>query len=125
MTDFHHKACYGNVRGGEIYEAMETVGYRSLTAMQQSDIGWHLFIEGWCVIEWETEQQLYYKLIQSQCSGHKWLVSLIKQSWTIAWELWEHQNESLHRKDNEIRATEERHLNHGIRILYSKAYAEL
>jgi hypothetical protein len=93
--------------------------------MQQSYIGWHLFIEGWSSREWETEQQEYYRLLQSRQTGRRWLVGLIKQLWKIAWELWEHRNTPLHHKDNGIRDKAARLLDSRIRCLYSKAYADL
>ncbi len=54
---------------------------------QQNDIGWNNFLEGWVSFEWELVQQAYYDLIQSRRSGLRWLSSMIKKLWQVAWDL--------------------------------------
>ncbi len=72
------------------------------TIKQQADIGWNLFLEGWIAKEWELVQQAYYQLIQSRRTGKRWLISIIKKLWQVAWDMWDHQNQILHEEENAV-----------------------
>jgi hypothetical protein len=63
-------------------------------------IGCQYMLEGWLSWEWETTRQAYYLFNQSRRSGKRWTIQLLKKLWGIAWDLWEHRNGILHRKDN-------------------------
>ncbi len=72
---------------------------------RQNTLGWQQFFEGWIPISWEEAQQSYYSLIRSHCTGRRWITSLIKKLWNVAWDLWEHRNGILHNKENIITTT--------------------
>jgi hypothetical protein len=67
---------------------------------QQFDIGWNLFLKGWLSIEWETAQQSHYSSLHSLRTGQKRITHLIRHCWKIAWDLWEHRNDTLHGQEN-------------------------
>lgn len=69
--------------------------------------------------EWALIQQDYYDLLQSRRSGLRWLSSLIKKLWQVAWDLWEHRNGILHEQENCVSLETLSNINKRIRILYS------
>jgi hypothetical protein len=81
----------------------------------QASIGWRRFFEGWLSIEWALAQQAYYSLIKSHRTGKRWVVSLIKKLWDIAWDLWEHRNGILHEDTNLVSDAELRTIDRNIR----------
>jgi hypothetical protein len=66
----------------------------------QECLGWQRFFEGWISVEWSSAQQAYYTLMKSRRTGKRWVISLIKKLWDIAWDLWEHRNGILHNATN-------------------------
>ncbi len=87
---------------------------------QQTDIGWNNFLEGWVSFEWELVQQAYYDLIQSRRTGLRWLSSLIKKLWQVAWDMWEHRNGILHAQDNCVSSATISSINKNLRSLYNR-----
>jgi hypothetical protein len=85
---------------------------------KQDTLGWQQFFEGWIPVCWEEAQQLYYSLIQSHCTGRRWIISLIKKLWNVAWDLWEHRNGILHNKENITTTTELRLLRQRVQTLF-------
>jgi len=87
---------------------------------QQFDIGWNLFLEGWISIEWETAQQSHYSSLHSLRMGRKWITHLIRHCWKIAWDLWEHRNDTLHRQENIVSSQQDLRLRLNITRLYGR-----
>jgi hypothetical protein len=73
---------------------------------KQNTLGCQQFFEGWIPVCWEEAQQSYYSLIRSHHTGRRWIISLIKKLWNVAWDLWEHCNGILHNKENITTTTE-------------------
>lgn len=57
----------------------------------QDDIGWGNFIDGFLHLDWEGVQQAYYEYIGSRKTGRRWVETLIRQFWNIAWDMWVHR----------------------------------
>jgi hypothetical protein len=87
----------------------------------QARIGWCRFFEGWLVREWTTAQQAYYKISKSQGSGRRWTIELVKKLWDVAWDLWEHRNNILHKMQNVVTDQSSRSLNRRV----SSAFTDL
>jgi hypothetical protein len=85
---------------------------------QQNAIGWNSFLLGWTGADWEESQQAYYNLIRSSKSGKRWVISLIKKLWEVAWDLWEHRNGILHDQNNVVSDKAISVLNQQIRSQY-------
>ena len=74
---------------------------------KQSEVGWQAFVEGCPVQGWQDIQQQYFIFIKSRKTGRRWLSSVIRKLWQVAWDMWEHRNSILH--DREVgQAAEER-----------------
>jgi hypothetical protein len=56
------------------------------------------------VLGWSGFMDLYYNSIMSNRNGHRWLSSIIKKLWNIAWDLWEHRNGVAHDKTDGLTA---------------------
>jgi hypothetical protein len=60
--------------------------------VEQDRIGWKAAFEG----RWHTDfvciQQAYFRALGFSRTGRRWLISLIKKLWEIAWDLWEERN---------------------------------
>jgi hypothetical protein len=54
----------------------------------QDAMGWQSFFEGAPALGWSGYMDLYYNSIRSNRNGqHRWLSSIIKKLWKIAWDL--------------------------------------
>ena len=74
---------------------------------KQNEVGWQSLVEGCPVQGWQDIQQQYFIFIKSRKTGRRWLSSLIRKLWQVAWDMWEHRNSILH--DREVgQAAEER-----------------
>jgi hypothetical protein len=49
-------------------------------------------LEGAPAMGWSEYTDLYYNSIRSNRNGHRWLPSILKKIYNVAWDLWEHQN---------------------------------
>ncbi len=85
---------------------------------QQEVIGWRNFFEGWMSSAWEEAQHQHYVFIKSRHTGKRWAISLIKKLWQVAWDLWEHRNGILHKKECNLVQEESRRLDQRIRGAY-------
>ena len=63
---------------------------------QQRLIGWDETIYGCFSKLWAPIQDKYYRSINDDRSGSRWLTQLVKKIWMIAWDQWEHRNGVLH-----------------------------
>jgi hypothetical protein len=43
-------------------------------------------------VEFVEVQERYYRFLNMRRTGQRWLISLIKKMWEIAWSLWDHRN---------------------------------
>ena len=68
----------------------------------QDDMGWDNFLEGTIVKNWQSIQATYYHFLQSRKTTLRWASALIRKSWEVAWDQWEHRNGILHDKDNAV-----------------------
>jgi hypothetical protein len=61
----------------------------------QGNIGWHNFIEGGVLKDWEAKQAEYYLWLKRKNTGRRWTITLIKKMWEISWDMWKHRNDEL------------------------------
>jgi hypothetical protein len=66
---------------------------------QQTKLGWRNFFEGMLSSDWQIAQQSYLSHIGSRRSSKRWVTSIIKKLWQIAWDIWEHRNGYLHARN--------------------------
>jgi len=64
-------------------ENVSTTG-KHLALLQQNDLGWGVAIEGWWSFEWANTQNSFYCETNSNRTGRRWMISLIKRVWQIA-----------------------------------------
>ena len=60
--------------------------------INQDKMGWDAAFEGNFSTAWIEVQQRYYEFVGSRRTGRRWLISLIKKFWEIAWDLWKDRN---------------------------------
>ena len=72
--------------------------HRSLRDLvrKQDAAGWQLPFTGFWYEDWCSAQQQFYDLTGSGKTGRRWLASVIRLLWDIAYSLWEHRNKMLH-----------------------------
>jgi hypothetical protein len=87
---------------------------------QQKSMGWNLMLEGWMAAEWELVQQAYYTFLKSRRTGKRWLISIIKKLWQVAWDLWDHRNKVLHESENSVMQSHQRRLDHLVTDTYQR-----
>ena len=71
----------------------------------QHRIGWQQFIEGFWSTGWRQCQEQHFKEINSAKSAILWLSKTQRKIWQIAWEMWQHRNEVLHKNNQSIHPT--------------------
>lgn len=74
-----------------IFHSHRTRGIAEATA-KQDRMGWDAAFDANWHIDWIAIQQRYYEYLGSRRTGKRWLVSLIKKLWDIAWDLWMDRN---------------------------------
>ena len=62
----------------------------------QNNIGWDYLIEGFLPVQWVEAQHQHYLSSNRLASGKRWATALILKFWNIAWDLWEHRNNTTH-----------------------------
>jgi len=110
LQTWRQQGRYENHFDGKVYCAVA----------QQGDIGWGNLVEGWIAIEWETIQQDYYQAIHSRRTGSTWSSQLLLRLWSIAGDMWENRNETLHQQENIISQTHEEALHRRIQRLHEE-----
>ena len=68
----------------------------------QDGIGWQALLEGAPAKGWSDAQQRYYDLLGKRNTGKRWLTAIIQKLWDVAWDLWDHRNNVLHKKDDGV-----------------------
>ena len=71
----------------------------------QHRIGWKSFIEGFWSTHWRECQETYLAEINSHKSAILWLSKTQQKIWLIAWHMWEHRNEALHKTNQSFHPT--------------------
>ena len=70
-----------------------------LIILQQRQVGWKLFLEGFLVKRWSHYMQTYYLSQGTKNSGKLWAKRAVKYLWEATFELWEFRNKQLHETD--------------------------
>ena len=63
---------------------------------QQQTIGGKLTLEGCIHSSWQDIIQLHLTGLSSKVNGERFVTSLIRHLWQIAWDMWDHRNRALH-----------------------------
>jgi hypothetical protein len=88
-----------NSQAGHVSEDSEILA----ATEAQHKSGWKNFFEGRPNFHWAKLQSQYFNVaLKSRQSGKRWMTELIKKLWGVAWDLWEHRNGILHKKDNQV-----------------------
>ncbi len=74
---------------------------------------------------WREQQDQAWKRLQSRKSSQRWTSELIKKLWNVAWDMWEQQNEALHKSNLNQELILEKDINDKIRQIYSVGIGQL
>jgi len=77
-----------------------------LLIIEQSSLGWGNMFYGIIGKHWYALQQAYLHQIRSLASPKRWLATLQRRIWMIAWKLWSDRNHCLHETDQGIEIQE-------------------
>lgn len=94
-------------------------GISELFESQQS-LGPDAFIKGVLCSQWAAIQQRYYEWIDSKKTGLRWVSSLIKRFWDIAWDMWQHRMKIADDPDSATAAAEHLLLDNDITMEYQE-----
>jgi hypothetical protein len=81
----------------QVNPAWDTVT-RSMIKAQQL-IGGKLTLEGCIHSSWKDTMHQYLSGLSSKVNGERFVTSIIKHLWQIAWDMWDHRNKVLHESD--------------------------
>ena len=81
--------------------------------VEQTDIGWGAALEGRWSELWVEIQERHFRKLKKQRSGKRWLTTIIRKLWNIAWDLWQHRNDV-----QAERQIEERRMKNAVNIRY-------
>jgi hypothetical protein len=70
-----------------------------MTLLHQDRQGWNNFFMGLPSTGWFELQQQHYHRTASLKSGRRWLTSIIRKQWKVAWDIWDYCNSVVHDKD--------------------------
>jgi Reverse transcriptase (RNA-dependent DNA polymerase) len=110
------------VNKADLPESLRQIGDRSPIATAQNAIGWRSAIEGRLAIQWRDQQEQFWAKQNRKKSSRKWAATLTTKLINLAWELWQHRNNTLHR--SECREADEV-LDAKVTNLYGKGPANL
>ena len=82
--------------------------------IEQSNLGWQNFIEGFWSKTWLQLQEAHFKAIDSPRSAILLLSKVQRRIWQIPWHMWLERNSHLHNKKHSVHPQEEKNLNHEI-----------
>jgi hypothetical protein len=76
--------------------------------LSQDNIGWRPFLDGLPSTHWIPYITTHFRSIRSRKCPTRWLTKVLRFAHSIAWHLWEHRNNILHRIDQprEVAATD-------------------
>jgi hypothetical protein len=92
---------------------------------QQARIGWYNFLNGFIARQWRLIQRQHLLDIGSQKSARLWMTRLQHHIWEMAWKMWQHRNEYLHKDGSTIHFQENAAVDDEIRREYSMSVAGL
>jgi len=84
---------------------------------------WHW--KGVCLLGGGEEQDIYWKAFKSQKSSKRWTIALIKHLITTAWDIWQHQNEVLHKSEQNQQDIVEHDINQQIWQIYEQEQGQI
>ena len=70
--------------------------------LEQKKIGWTNFVLGRFSPKWQISQDIYYTEPNKQQSSQRWLTAIVKKFLLICWDVWDFQNNLIHRKVGRI-----------------------
>jgi hypothetical protein len=86
--------------------------------IEQDNIGWFNFINGFISNKWRVIQTAHFKELGSMKSAILWISRFQKRIWMIPWLLWQHRNEFLHNDGSTLHFQETAAINRAIRKEY-------
>jgi hypothetical protein len=89
--------------------------------IDQDNIGWFNFTNGFLARKWRIIQTAYFKDIRTQRSPDLWMAKCQLRIWEIAWMMWQHRNDFLHNDGKTIHFQEVSAINRSIRIEFTRA----
>jgi hypothetical protein len=94
-------------RTGSPYPNSLDSDVQSLLSLQML-MGWEAAFKTEIVLGWSTIQEEYYRSTNAKPfhNGLRWLSLLIRKLFDISWDLWEHRNDTLHKRTLGIKARE-------------------
>ena len=63
----------------------------------QEQVGWELMLEGCISKGWEEIVQMYITSTKKNMTTERWISALIRKLWEVAWDMWDHRNQCLHK----------------------------
>jgi hypothetical protein len=91
-----------------------------LTLLHQDRQGWNNFFMGLPSTGWVDLQQQHFHRMASRKSGRRWLTSIIRKQWRVAWDIWDYRNSVVHHKDFGTAAAR---MEQAVRTEYTKGVA--
>jgi hypothetical protein len=70
----------------------------------------------------ETVQEKYYKWLNMQRTGQRWIIALVTKLWEVSWFMWVDQNDTLHTAITPRKAIAICEANATMRTLYLEGY---
>ena len=94
---------------------------------EQKELGWENCLRGFISLHWRATQLLYQQQTQRDqfFSEERWVASLIKGLWSVAWDQWEYRNSILHSPLHRVHLTLVHQLDAAITQEYSQGLADL
>ena len=89
----HLEAWYNRSQAPSLLEYARP--YQSLI-IQQSTLGWSNMFHGLLSTHWHSIQKTYLTQIGARTSPSRWMATLQRRIWMIAWKMWRDRNHCLH-----------------------------
>ena len=86
---------------------------------RQQTIGLHAFMCGFLCLDWVSLQSIYLQQTGLKQYAKRWATQLIGKLIDIIFNIWDHRNEVLHKKDNNIKEQKHEEMNRTIEQLFS------
>ena len=86
---------------------------------RQRTIGLHPFLCGFLCQDWVKLQHAYLTKSGSRRCANRWVAQLLEKLIKIIFDMWNHRNKVLHKKDNTITERQHNNLNETIQSIYS------
>jgi len=75
-------------------------------------------LEGCVSLQWQEEQDRFWKAFKSRKSSKQWTTELIKCLIMTVWDMWQHRNEALHESEQNKQEIVEDNINQQIQQVY-------